>query len=153
MAIVMGLDQHRAQITTEWIDTVTGEVSRGRVTPADRQGVIRFLERFAGLLTGENRAWLEQLPLTGAARGQITVALAMIDAVEVLLAPPDRVQGDSGALRDRCADERRDPRRARRRATLAYRRLPSSTIRSRPGNQPPRTLPTLNVEEPYGTAI
>src|SRR5664279_1872858 len=46
MAIVMGLDQHRAQITAEWIDTVTGEVSRGRVVPADREGVIRFLARF-----------------------------------------------------------------------------------------------------------
>jgi transposase len=49
MAIVMGLDQHRAQITAEWIDTETGEVSRGRITPADRQGVVRFVERFAGL--------------------------------------------------------------------------------------------------------
>ena len=28
MTIVMGLDQHRAQITAEWIDTETGEVSR-----------------------------------------------------------------------------------------------------------------------------
>ena len=26
MTIVMGLDQHRAQITAEWIDTDTGEV-------------------------------------------------------------------------------------------------------------------------------
>jgi transposase len=41
MSIVMGLDQHRAQITAEWIDTSTGEVSRGRVTPADRAGVRR----------------------------------------------------------------------------------------------------------------
>jgi hypothetical protein len=38
MAIVMGLDQHRAQITAEWIDTVTAEVSRGRVTPARPSG-------------------------------------------------------------------------------------------------------------------
>ena len=29
MSIVMGLDQHRAQITAEWLDIVTGEVSRG----------------------------------------------------------------------------------------------------------------------------
>jgi hypothetical protein len=36
MAIVMGLDQHRAQITAEWIDTDTGEISRARVAPADR---------------------------------------------------------------------------------------------------------------------
>jgi transposase len=48
MTIVMGLDQHRAQITAEWIDTDTGELSRARVAPADRAGVRRFLERFAG---------------------------------------------------------------------------------------------------------
>lgn len=48
MTIVMGLDQHRAQITGEWIDTETGEVSRARVAPADRAGVRRFLERFRG---------------------------------------------------------------------------------------------------------
>ena len=202
MAIVMGLDQHRAQITAEWVDTVTGEVSRGRIVPADRAGVRKFLARFggqglevaleattgwrfvveelrrvgvevhlaeaaqtsalrgtkqhakndradarhlrellmagrlpecwiapdhlldlrarvrlrhalvdqrgewqqrmqavlyhhglpkrAGLLTGENRAWVAQLGLTGAAREQITVALAMIDAVDVQVAPLER---------------------------------------------------------------
>jgi transposase len=44
----MGLDQHRAQITAEWLDTETGEVSRARVVPADRDGIRRFLSRFAG---------------------------------------------------------------------------------------------------------
>jgi transposase len=48
VSIVMGLDQHRAQITAEWLDTSTGEVSRARVTPGDRCGLRRFLERFAG---------------------------------------------------------------------------------------------------------
>jgi hypothetical protein len=48
MSIVMGLDQHRAQITAEWIDTETGEIGRTRVRPADRAGVRRFLGRFAG---------------------------------------------------------------------------------------------------------
>jgi len=48
MAIVMGLDQHRVQITAEWIDTSTGEVSRARVAPAHRAHVRRFLGRFAG---------------------------------------------------------------------------------------------------------
>ena len=48
MAIVMGLDQHRAQITAEWIDTDTGEVSRARVAPALRPDVRRFVKRFAG---------------------------------------------------------------------------------------------------------
>jgi hypothetical protein len=48
MTIVMGLDQHRAQITAEWIDTETGEVSRTRISPAHRAGVRRFFERFRG---------------------------------------------------------------------------------------------------------
>jgi transposase len=47
MTIVMGLDQHRAQITVEWLDTETGEVMRSRVTPAHRAGVRKFCERFA----------------------------------------------------------------------------------------------------------
>jgi transposase len=48
MSIVMGVDQHRAQITAEWIDVASGEISRARVRPADRAGVRRFLARFAG---------------------------------------------------------------------------------------------------------
>src|SRR3954468_4868712 len=44
----MGLDQHRAQITADGLDTETGEVSRARVMPADRDGVRPFLSRFAG---------------------------------------------------------------------------------------------------------
>lgn len=48
MSIVMGIDQHRAQITAEWIELESGEVTRARVRPADRAGVRRFLERFAG---------------------------------------------------------------------------------------------------------
>jgi transposase len=46
MRIVMGLDQHRAQVTAEWLDTEAGEVSRACVRPADRAGVRRFLARF-----------------------------------------------------------------------------------------------------------
>jgi transposase len=48
MTIVMGLDQHRAQITAEWVDTDTGEVSRARVTPAHRAGVRSFFAGFRG---------------------------------------------------------------------------------------------------------
>jgi transposase len=48
MTIVMGLDQHRGQITGEWIDSETGEVQRTRVAPADRGAVRKFLERFRG---------------------------------------------------------------------------------------------------------
>src|SRR3954468_23942692 len=48
VAIVMGLDQHRAQITAEWLDTTTGEIARTRIAPADRAGVQRFASRFRG---------------------------------------------------------------------------------------------------------
>jgi len=48
VSIVMGLDQHRAQITADWLDTETGEVKRARVAPADRAGVRAFLARFRG---------------------------------------------------------------------------------------------------------
>jgi transposase len=202
VSIVMGLDQHRAQITADWLDTETGEVRRARVAPADREGVRRFLERFAGerlevaleattgwrfvveelrrigasvhlaepaetaarrgnkkrakndrmdarhlrellmvsrlpeswippdhildlrtrvrlrhtlseqrsewqqriqatlyhhgcpqrraLMTGEGREWLAAQPLPAAAREQVTVAVAMIDALELQIAPIDR---------------------------------------------------------------
>ncbi len=48
MALVMGMDQHRAQISAEWLDTMTAEISRARIAPADRSSVRRFLSKFAG---------------------------------------------------------------------------------------------------------
>jgi transposase len=48
VTIVMGLDQHRGQITAEWIETETGELSRARIAPAHREPVRRFLGRFRG---------------------------------------------------------------------------------------------------------
>src|SRR3954447_3146268 len=48
VTIVMGLDQHRAQITAEWLDTETGELARSRIVAADRAGVRRFAGRFRG---------------------------------------------------------------------------------------------------------
>jgi transposase len=47
MAIIGGLDLHRAQITFDYLDTDTGEVRRGRIAPATR-------DRF--------RDWLTTLP-------------------------------------------------------------------------------------------
>ena len=48
MAIVLGLDVHRQQITYDALDTASGEVSRGRIAPADRQHLRSWLERFSG---------------------------------------------------------------------------------------------------------
>jgi hypothetical protein len=36
MSIVGGLDIHRKQLTFDYLDTATGQVRRGQVTPADR---------------------------------------------------------------------------------------------------------------------
>src|SRR5215218_6750617 len=190
--IVMAFDQHREQIAFDALDTATGEVSRGRIRPADRLGFRHWLRRFEGRqieaaleattgwrfmveelravgaevhlaepaetsalrgpkkraktdrqdarrlrellppehilelrskvrlrhtlidergewqqriqaqlyhhrverrrqpLVGERRAWLEALELPDAARRQIRVALAMIDAVDEQLGPLDR---------------------------------------------------------------
>jgi transposase len=43
MAIVGGLDLHRAQITHDYVDTATGEVHTGRIQPATRERFRRFL--------------------------------------------------------------------------------------------------------------
>ena len=41
MPIVGGLDIHRKQLTFDYLDTVTGEVKRGQVAPADRVHLTR----------------------------------------------------------------------------------------------------------------
>ena len=43
MAIFVGLDVHRAQITYDALDTDTGAVRTGRIRPADRGTVRAFL--------------------------------------------------------------------------------------------------------------
>ena len=48
MPIVGGLDVHRAQLTFDYLDVDTGEVSTGRIVPADRPHLRRWLARFEG---------------------------------------------------------------------------------------------------------
>jgi hypothetical protein len=48
MPIVGGLDIHRKQITFDYLDTETGQVHRGQVSPADRAHLRGWLARFAG---------------------------------------------------------------------------------------------------------
>ena len=48
MAIVGGFDIHRRQVTFDYLDTVTGQVRRGRIEPACRQVLRAWLGRFAG---------------------------------------------------------------------------------------------------------
>src|SRR5215218_6906946 len=48
MGIVVALDVHRKQITYKALDRGTGELSRGRISPAARAEVRAWLGRFAG---------------------------------------------------------------------------------------------------------
>src|SRR5229473_1675167 len=48
MAIVGGFDIHRRQVTFDYLDTVTGQVCRGRIDPASRAALRSWLARFAG---------------------------------------------------------------------------------------------------------
>jgi transposase len=101
VSIVMGLDQHRAQITADWLDTDTGEVKRGRVAPADRAGVRRFLERFGGqeleVALEATTGWrfvVEELRRVGA-----VVHLAEPAETAGLRGPKKRAKGDRADAR------------------------------------------------------
>jgi hypothetical protein len=48
MAIVGGMDIHRAQLTFDYVDLDSGETVRGRVAPADRDRLREWLGRFDG---------------------------------------------------------------------------------------------------------
>jgi transposase len=48
MTIIGGLDIHRAQLTFDYVDTTTGEVRTGRIGPANRELLRKWLDRFDG---------------------------------------------------------------------------------------------------------
>ena len=116
MSIVMGLDQHRAQITADWIDTGTGEVKRARVAPADRAGVRRFVERFVVRL---------EVALEATTGWRFVVEeLRRVGAV-VHLAEPAETAGLRGPKK-RAKNDRADARHLRE--LLMIGRLPESWI-------------------------
>src|SRR5947209_10510158 len=113
----MGLDQHRGQITGEWIDTETGEVQRTRVAPADRVAVRKWLSRFRGreleVALEATTGWrfvVEELHRVGA-----VVHLAEPAETAGLRGPKKRAKGD-----------RADARHLRE--LLMVKRLPESWI-------------------------
>jgi transposase len=117
VTIVMGLDQHRAQITAEWLDTGTGEISRTRIAPADRVGVQRFASRFRGheleVALEATTGWrfvVEELQAAGA---------------EVHLAEPAETAARRGTKK-RAKSDRADARHLRE--LLMVGRLPESWI-------------------------
>src|SRR5260221_242117 len=79
MAIVGGFDIHRRQVTFDYLDTVTGQVRRGRIEPACRQVLRAWLGRVAGrgdvTFAGEGcTGW--QVVVEELQRGGVTAVLA-----------------------------------------------------------------------------
>src|SRR3954468_15558079 len=117
MAIVVGLDVHRAQITYDALNTATGEVATGRIAPADRATLRTFLRRWAGedveAAVEATTGWrfvVEELPRAGAA---------------VQLAEPADTTAARGPKR-RAKTDKRDARHLR--DLLLERRLPQAWI-------------------------
>jgi transposase len=113
----MAFDQHREQIAFDALDTVTGELWRGRIRPADRLGFRRWLERWEGVgieaaleATTGWRFMVEELRAVGA---------------EVHLAEPAETSALRGPKK-RAKTDRQDARRLRE--LLQAGRVPESWI-------------------------
>jgi transposase len=117
MTIVMGLDQHRGQVTAEWIRIETGEVSRARISPGHRGPVREFLRRFAG----------EELDVALEATTGWRFVVEEIDAVggRAHLAEPAETSARRGNKK-RAKSDRADARHLRE--LLMIGRLPESWI-------------------------
>jgi transposase len=115
--IVMGLDQHRAQITAEWIDTATGEIGRARVTPAHRESVRRFLGRFRG--------WQLEVALEATTGWRFVVEELHAIGARAHLAEPAETSARRGNKK-RAKTDRADARHLRE--LLMIGRLPESWI-------------------------
>jgi len=118
MPIVGGLDIHRKQITFDYLDTATGEVKRGQITPADRKHVRTWLARFAG--RGEVAFALE-----GCTGWRYIAEELAAAGLEAHLGEP----ADTAALRGRKRHAKTDKTDARHlRTLLAEGRLPGCWI-------------------------
>jgi Transposase len=118
MPIVGGLDIHRKQITFDYLDTVTGEVKRGQIAPADREHVRAWLARFTGC--GDAAFAVE-----GCAGWRYVAEELAAAGIGAHLGEP----ADTAALRGRKRHAKTDKTDARHlRALLAEGRLPECWI-------------------------
>ena len=117
MAIVVGLDVHRSQITYDALNTATGEVMTGRIAPADRATLRTFLVRWAG---EEVQAAVEAT--TG---WRFVVEELRRAGADVQFAEPAETTAARGPKR-RAKTDRRDARHLR--DLLIEQRLPQSWI-------------------------
>src|SRR6266545_1684477 len=134
MAIVGGFDVHRGQITFDYLDTETGEVTTGQVRPATRQTLRSWLGRFAGLTD-------VAFAVEGCTGWRFVVEELVRAGVEAHLAEP----AETATLRGRKKRAKTDRTDARlMRELLRQRRLPESWIPP-DGVLEVRTLARLDV--------
>ncbi len=118
MAIVGGFDVHRGQITFDYLDTETGEVTTGQVRPATRQTLRSWLGRFAGLTD-------VAFAVEGCTGWRFVVEELVRAGVEAHLAEP----AETATLRGRKKRAKTDRTDARlMRELLRQQRLPESWI-------------------------
>ena len=118
MAIVGGLDLHRGQLTFDYLDQDTGEVTTGRIVPADRGQLRVWLERFAG-------SQQVAFALEGCTGWRYVVEELERAGIAAHLAEPAETAGLRGPKR-RAKTDRADARHLRE--LLGAGRLPASWI-------------------------
>src|SRR6266704_1883094 len=102
MTIVGAFDVRRRQLAFDYLDTVTGEVKRGRIAPADREHLSRWLTRF-------DRQDDVHFALEGCTGWRYVVEELLAAGIEPHLAEP----ADTAALRGRKRHAKTDKTDAR----------------------------------------
>jgi transposase len=116
--MVGGFDVHRAQITFDYLDTNSGEVSAGQIRPATRSTLRHWLQRFAG--RGDVAFAVE-----GCTGWRFVVEELLRAGVEPHLAEPADTATQRGRKK-RAKTDRADARLLRE--LLAQQRLPESWV-------------------------
>jgi transposase len=119
MSIVGGFDVHRSQITFDYVDDATGQVTRGRVAPADRASLRRWLGRFADVKVAVDFA------VEGCTGWRFVTEECVAAGIGVHLADPGETAAARGKKR-RAKTDRLDARHLR--DLLVQGRLPESWV-------------------------
>jgi transposase len=118
VTIIGGLDIHRAQLTFDHVDLATGEVHTGRIAPANREVLRKWLEQFVGLADVE-------FVLEGCTGWRYVVEELLQAGVTAHVAEP----AETAALRGRKSRAKTDKADARHlRQLLVDGRVPESWI-------------------------
>jgi transposase len=121
VSIVGGFDVHRSQITFDYVDDTTGAVTRGRIVPADRTSLRRWLGRFADVKVPVHFA------VEGCTGWRFVAEECAAAGVVIHLADPGETAAARGKKR-RAKTDRLDARHLRE--LLVQGRLPESWVAS-----------------------